>query len=156
MCWQAQRFSADLGVPVYQPGSIQLPNVVPFRDKIRIRQTPLSLFSVGRDKELLRLREDLIVSNSDLRVRSLTPEEAEAPARSSGARLWIFCSSIELPKLVYLACSIRRYSPASRLLLLKGSRPPGFEDSLFHNILSASADTIESFLDAVSSLVLAV
>lgn len=124
------------------------------RDVLQLREFPLSIFSVGRDPELLRQREHLINSRSDLRICSLTPEEAEAPARSGEAHLWIFCSSIELPKLAYLASSVRRYSAGSRLLLFKGVRRPGFEDSLFHWILGAD-DDFEDFLAAVSSLALA-
>lgn len=129
-------------------------NIAPVKDKVGVRNSPLSIFSVGRDKELLRLRERSIASRSDLQVRSFSPEEAEAPARGPGAHLWVFCSSVELPRLVYLACSIRRYSPDSRLLLLKNSRQSGFEDSLFHWVLPAS-DGIEALLDAISTLAVA-
>jgi hypothetical protein len=108
---------------------------------------------VGRDKALLQSREEIILSRSDLRIRTLTPEDAEAPARAADPRVWIFCSSIELPKVVYLACSVRRYSPASRLLLIKKADRPAFEDSLFHRATSAG-EGIESFLDAISCLAL--
>ncbi|MGC2635587.1 MAG: hypothetical protein WA294_00300 [Acidobacteriaceae bacterium] len=100
---------------------------------------------------LLQSREEIILSRSDLRIRTLTPEDAETPARDTDPRVWIFCSSIELPKVVYLACSIRRYSPASRLLLIKKVERPAFEDSLFHRVIPA-AEGIDSFLDAISSL----
>jgi hypothetical protein len=108
---------------------------------------------VGRDKALLQSREEIILSRSDLRIRTLTPEDAETPARAADPRVWIFCSSIELPKVVYLACSVRRYSPASRLLLIKKADRPAFEDSLFHRATSAG-EGIESFLDAISCLAL--
>lgn len=119
-----------------------------------MRHFPLSIFSVGRDQELLRQRERIIAARSDLRVRSLTPEEAEDPARGTTPHLWIFCNSIEVAKLVYLACSIRRYSPDSRLLRLKGALQNSFEDSLFHWVLPAS-EGIDSFLKAVSTLAVA-
>ncbi|HEX4066742.1 MAG TPA: hypothetical protein VHZ09_12025 [Acidobacteriaceae bacterium] len=89
-----------------------------------------------------------------MRIRSLTPEEAETPARCSDAHLWVFCNTIELPKLAYLASSVRRYSAGSRLLLFKGGRRPGFEDSLFHWILGAD-DDFEDFFAAVSNLAVA-
>lgn len=119
-----------------------------------MRHFPLTIFSVGRDQELLRQRERIIAARSDLRVRSMTPEEAEAPARGTTPHLWIFCDSIEIAKLVYLACSIRRYSPNSRLLRLKGALQSSFEDSLFHWILPAS-EGIDPFLQAVNTLAVA-
>ena len=125
----------------------------PWKDKVLRRQPPLSAISVGRDKEILRVREDFLSSRSDLRVRSADPEQAETAARAAASRLWIFCYTVELPKLVYLACSIRRYSVGSRLLLLSGSREPGFEQSLFHRTIRA-CDGLEGFLDAVNSLAL--
>jgi hypothetical protein len=97
------------------------------------------------------MREDLIVSRSGLRVRSVTPEQAEMSAHSSGARLWIFCFSIENPKLVYLACTVRRYSERSRLLLIRGSRPPSFEEALFHRTIP-NCDEPQDFLEAISAL----
>jgi hypothetical protein len=48
-------------------------------------------------------RELLIRSRSDLVIRSLVPEEAEADARGAKEYLWIFCSTVELPKLMSLA-----------------------------------------------------
>jgi len=84
----------------------------------------------------------------------MTPEEAEALARGRTPHLWIFCNSVEIAKLVYLACSIRLYSPDSRLLRLKGALHSSFEDSLFHWILPAS-EGIDSFLQAVSTLAVA-
>jgi hypothetical protein len=119
-----------------------------------VRHFPLSIFSIGRDRELLRQRERIIAGRSELRVRSLSPEEAEAPARGTTPHLWIFCNSVELAKLVYLASSIRRYSAGSRLLRLKGSLQSSFEDSLFHWVLPAS-EGIEPFLKAVSTLAVA-
>ena len=125
----------------------------PWKDKVPQRQNPLSVVSVGRDKALLRVREDIIISRSDLRVRSVDPEQAEMLARAAGSRLWIFCFTVELPKLVYLACSIRRYSSGSRLLMLSGLREPGFEESLFHRTIRP-LDGPEGFLNAVSTLAL--
>ncbi len=121
---------------------------------ISLGEFPLSILSVGRDPELLRERERTISSRSDLRIRSLTPEEAEAPARSGETHLWIFCSTVELPRLAYLASSVRRYSARSRLILFKGGRQAGFEDSLFHWIFRAG-DDLECFLAAVSRLAVA-
>lgn len=126
---------------------------IPHTDRILSRSIPRPILLVGRDKALLQSRQEIILSRSDLRIRALTPEDAEAAARAADERVWIFCSSIELPKVVYLACSVRRYSPASRLLLIKRVDRPAFEDSLFHRVIPA-AEGIESFLDALSSLAL--
>ena len=98
------------------------PVLVSRKDRIVRRAEPLSVISVGRDQTLLRIREDLIVRRSDLRVRSVDPEQAEDLARSSEARLWIFCFTIELPRLVYLACSVRQCSAHSKFLRLRGPR----------------------------------
>lgn len=121
----------------------------------RVGSAPLSVLSVGRDPEILRRRERVIASQSDLSVRSLTPEEAERWARSPEARLWIFCSTIELPRLVHLACCVRRYSPASRLLLMEGARAPGFELSLFHRAIPP-LEGPDFLVNAVSHLAVAV
>lgn len=130
-------------------------NVVafPHRDKILSRSIPRPILLVDRDKALLQSREEIILSRSDLRIRTLAPEDAEEAAHSAEERVWVFCSSIELPKVVYLACSVRRYSPASRLLLIKKVDRPAFEDSLFHRAVPAS-EGIESFLDAITGLAL--
>ena len=123
------------------------------RDQARVRAFPLSILSVGRDRELLRQREEAIRSRSDLPVRSMTPEEAESLTRSPKGYVWIFCASIELSRMVYLACSVRRYSRESRLVL-DGARKVGFERSLFHRIVRAE-DPEETLLDAVSCLAVA-
>lgn len=130
---------------------VEFPGVPAARDKAHVRPGPLEILSVGRNPEILRLRERVIVSRSDLKVLSLTPDEADRWARSSRARLWIFCSTVELPKLVSLACNVRRHSPDNRLLLLQGARTPGFERSLFHRVIRPLERT-GVLLDAVSDL----
>jgi hypothetical protein len=132
---------------------LELPRVDSRRDKICARSSPLRILSVGRDAELLLHRERAIREHSDLSVRSLSPEEAEKFARSEEPRLWIFCGSIEISRLVYLACSVRRYSRHSRLVL-DSARPAGFESTLFDCILRSGQET-DALLEAVSRLVLA-
>lgn len=122
-------------------------------DSVCARSSPLSILSVGRDPEILARRERVITSDSALTVRSMNPEQAESWARAPEAYLWIFCRTVELPRLVYLASSVRRYSPASRLIVVQGSRVPGFEASLFHHIVAPGEET-EVFLDAVTRLAL--
>lgn len=124
------------------------------RDR-RPRPTPLAIISVGRDPEILRRRENVLSSQSGLSVRSLTPEEADKWARSPEPRLWIFCSSIELPRLVHLASMVRRHSPSSRLLLMEGARASGFELQLFHKAIPP-LEGPDFLLDTVNHLAIAV
>lgn len=125
------------------------------RDRMQVQAAPLTIVSVGRDPEVLRRRESVLSSQSDLSVRSVTPEDAERWARSSEPHLWIFCSTIELPRLVHLASTVRRYSPSSRLLLMEGARRPGFELQLFHRAIPP-LEGPEFLLMAVSHLAVAV
>lgn len=140
---------------------MSLHNVIEFRqpkvhrDKTHVRSAPLSILSVGRNPEILRTRQRVLTVNSDLDVRSMTPEEAEPWARATAPRVWIFCSSIELPRLVHLACTVRRYCPESRLLLLEGPRDPGFAITLFHRVLQP-LEGPDVLLEAVSHLAVAV
>jgi hypothetical protein len=127
---------------------LEFPNIGSRQDKVCARLSPLSVLSVGRDPELLLRRERILREHSDLSIRSMNPEEAEKWARSASPRLWIFCGSIEISRLVYLACSVRRYSRHSRLVL-ESARPPGFEASLFDGIIR-SGEGAEALLEAVS------
>jgi hypothetical protein len=113
----------------------------------------LAVISVGRDEELLELRKQ-ILTEVGVDVRSVSPERAEGYARSSQPRLWIFCSSVELSSLIYLASSVRRYSPQSKLVLLSGLNSAKFEAPLFHRILSPFTG-IDVFLKTVDELSLA-
>jgi hypothetical protein len=117
------------------------------------RSSPLSVISVGRDRELLRSRERIIREHSELSIRSMSPEEAEGWVRCDKPRLWIFCGSIEISRLVYLACSVRRYSRHSRLVL-DSLRPAGFESSLFDGIVRSGREA-EALLEAVSRFAVA-
>ena len=53
--------------------------------------------------------------------------------------MWVLCGSIEEETLVYLACTVRRYSAASRLFLAEWARPSGAERCLFHRVLELNA-----------------
>ena len=106
----------------------------------------LPIVSVGRDGALLGSRRRAL-QPAGLEVTSLAPEEAEAMAHETQARLWILCGTVEPSTLVYLACAIRRHSPKSRLLLVEHRIPAGTESSLFHQILPQ--DSNASLLTAV-------
>jgi hypothetical protein len=125
------------------------------RDRVCTRTSPLEVFSVGRNPEILKRRQRAIANRSQLSVRSLTPEEAEKVVRDGAARLWIFCSTVELGTLVHLACCVRRHSPASRLLLMRGVRGAGFEATLFHRVVPIMEGS-ETLMEAVSQLAVAV
>ncbi len=71
---------------------------------------------------------------------SLAPEQAEFPAHDGKPRVWVLCGSVEEASLVYLACTVRRYSPVSRLLLVEWLRPAGAERCLFHRVLERGTD----------------
>jgi hypothetical protein len=120
-------------------------------NNLYISPASLSILSVGRDREILERRERMIAGRSDLTVRSMPPEEAEANARDPRKRLWIFCSTVELPKLMYLASSIRRYSPNSRLLVVDRYQLPRFALTLFHRSVCAF-DEVDTLLEAVSQM----
>lgn len=119
-----------------------------------VRTEPRPIISVGRDTKLLSLREKAITGASDLAVQSLAPEDADAVLRRSGPALWIFCQTIEFPRLIFLAWSVRRSNPEHKLLLLQGARPVTIERSLFHQVLPP-AHSMESLLDAISDLTIA-
>jgi hypothetical protein len=114
------------------------------------RVAGLPVVSVGRDPVLLRLREQ-ILSEANVAVLSLSPEEAEPEARMSQPRLWVFCSTVEFTQLIYLACNVRCFSPESRLLLLQGMRPVGSEARLFHRILDPE-ESIDNMLRIIIRL----
>jgi hypothetical protein len=125
------------------------------RDQFKVRPSPRAILLVGREPELLRRREGVIAAQSDLTVQSMTPEEANRWMRSENPHVWVFCNTIELSMLVHLACAVRRYSPGSRLLLMEGARPPGFEKALFHWSIRPT-DGPETLREAVSHLAVTV
>jgi hypothetical protein len=108
------------------------------------------VISVGKDKQILHMRAKLLI-HGGYSVRSMAPEDAETDARSPTRCVWIFCSSVDLAQLIYLACSIRRYSHSSRLLLIEGSRPIKFEAALFHRVLK-DEDGGSTLIAAVSEM----
>lgn len=112
---------------------------------------PLRVVSVGSEDGLLKLREQVIIAGTGLEVRSLLPEDAEELAHSSESMVWIFCSTVMLGPLVYLASAVRRYSPESRLVLLEGTQPLGYEVALFHRILDPIRD-VELLIETIREL----
>jgi hypothetical protein len=116
-----------------------------------LRLVPRPVISVGSDPELLRLRHQVITSQSGLTVRSITPEQADPWTTQPEPHLWVFCHTVKVTQLVNLACRVLRFSPESRLVLLEGSERTGFEASLFHVVIRPS-DGVEDFLEALATL----
>jgi hypothetical protein len=65
----------------------------------------------GRDEELLRLRA-MVVSAAGYTVHSLTPDQATGELKKAqGARVWVFCHTLEFYELALLALAIRKERP---------------------------------------------
>jgi hypothetical protein len=110
----------------------------------------LPIVLVGNDRRLLDLLER-VINGRGLTVQSLTPGEADELAHSSYPRVWVFCNTEGRSSLLYLASTVQRYSPDSRLVLLEGPWPLGHEAALFHRILDPSRN-VNSLLDALREL----
>ncbi len=75
---------------------------------------------IGRDEELLRLRA-MVISSAGLTVHSMTPDQATRELKSAeGARVWVFCHTLEFYELALLAVAIRKERPSDKLLRLTG------------------------------------
>jgi hypothetical protein len=81
------------------------------------------------------------IEGAGIPARTCSPEQAEGLAHDTCPRVWIFCGSVEMDTLVYLAGSLRRYSPQSRLLLLEWNAPAGVEGALFHRVLDETENS---------------
>jgi hypothetical protein len=153
----SQGNAVELGQPLRAGTSMRSDNVIRFRspwgghDRAHVRSTPLPIICVGRDPGILRLRLNFIQLHSDLAVRSLTPEEADRWIHRPEPHVWVFCYTVELPRLVYLACRILRFSPESRLTLIEGAHRIGFESTLFHLVIRR-ADGTDAFLEGLIHL----
>ena len=72
-------------------------------------------------------------------------------ARRPGKHLWMFCATVEYSQAMYLACSVRRCSPESRMLLLKEEALREIEKPLFDEVVRMPA-SMESIVSAVRRL----
>lgn len=99
-----------------------------------LQSLPLPVISVGRDRSLLVFRQHAL-DDAGIPARTMLPEEAERLVHDQHPRVWLFCASIEISTLIYLACAIRRNSPGSRLLLVERCDVAGIERSLFHQVI---------------------
>jgi hypothetical protein len=99
-----------------------------------LQSLPLPVISVGRDRSLLVFRQHAL-DEAGIAARTMLPEEAERLVHDPHPRVWVFCASIEISTLIYLACTVRRNSPGSRLLLVERCDVAGIERSLFHQVI---------------------
>jgi hypothetical protein len=94
---------------------------------------------IGRDEELLRLRA-MVISSAGLTVHSITPDQAARELkRAEGARVWVFCHTLEFYELALLAVAIRKERPLDKLLRLTGlsdiRQLPGLFDELLEPVM---------------------
>lgn len=112
---------------------------------------PNILLQIGRDDELLRLRA-MVISSAGYAVHSMTPDQAAAEVRRpGGARVWVFCHTLEFYELTLLAVAIRRLRPADKLLRLAGLNDVGQAPGLFHESLQP-AEGVDELLRVVADL----
>ena len=113
--------------------------VIPFINRSNSRRQnadrPQTVFQIGRDQELLRLRAK-IISCAGYTVQSMTPDQVPAEVRkASGPRVWVFCHTLDSYELALLAVAIRNRHPADKLLRLTGLNDIGQAPGLFDELL---------------------
>jgi hypothetical protein len=106
---------------------------------------------IGRDEELLR-RRAMVISSAGLTVHSMTPDQATRELkRAEGARVWVFCHTLEFYELALLAVAIRKERPSDKLLRLTGLNDirevPGLFDELLEPVMG-----VDDLLRLVSAL----
>ncbi|HEX3661493.1 MAG TPA: hypothetical protein VHU89_08670 [Acidobacteriaceae bacterium] len=117
------------------------------RQSVIPSRSPWPVILVGRDRLLLKSRQT-VMERRGIAVQPMSPEQAEFPAHDGKPRLWAMCGSVEEGALVFLACTIRRYSAGSRLFLVEWKRAAGAERCLFHRVLDRET-TEETLAEAV-------
>jgi hypothetical protein len=96
---------------------------------------PQTVFQIGLDQELLRLRAK-IISCAGYTVQSMTPDQVPAELREArGARVWVFCHTLDFYELALLAVAIRNRHPADKLLRLTSLNDIGQAPELFDELL---------------------
>ena len=129
--------------------------VIPFINRSHSRRQnpdrPQTVFQIGQDQELLRLRAK-IISCAGYTVQSMTPDQVPAELREArGARVWVFCHTLDFRELALLAVAIRNSHPADKLLRLASlndtAQEPGLFDELLEPILG-----VEELLRVVAAL----
>jgi hypothetical protein len=113
--------------------------VIPFKNRSNSRRQnaggPQTVFQIGRNQELLRLRAK-IISCAGYTVQSMTPDQVPAELREArGARVWVFCHTLDSHELALFAVAIRNSHPADKLLRLTGLNNIGQAPGLFDELL---------------------
>ncbi len=112
---------------------------------------PQMVVQIGRDEELLRLRAR-IISSAGYTVHSMTPDEATAEVRkANGARVWVFCHTLEFYELALLAVAIRSSRPDDKLLRLNRLHDIGHAPGLFDEFLEP-VNSVDDLLRVVADL----
>jgi hypothetical protein len=119
------------------PGRV-IPFLVPVDPPSAGAEQPNIVVQIGRDEELLRLRAK-VISSAGYTVHSMTPDQATGELKKAqGARVWVFCHTLEFYELALLAVAIRRERPADKLLRLTGlndiRQVPGLFDELLEPV----------------------
>jgi hypothetical protein len=129
--------------------------VIPFINHSNSRRQsidrPQTVFQIGRDQELLRLRAK-IISCAGYTVQSMTPDQVPAEIRkTSDPCVWVFCHTLDFYELALLAVAVRNGHPEDKLLRLASlndtSQAPGFFDEVFEPIMG-----IDELLRVVAAL----
>jgi hypothetical protein len=98
-------------------------------------EPPQTVFQIGRDQELLRLRAK-IISCAGYTVHSMTPDQVHAEIRQAcGPKVWVFCHTLDFYELALLAVAIRDAHPADKLLRLTSLNDTGQAPGLFDELL---------------------
>ena len=106
---------------------------------------------IGRDEELLQLRAK-VMSSAGLTVTSMTPDRAPGELkRIQGARVWVFCHTLEFYELALLAVAIRKERPTDKMLRLTGlnhlKQVPGLFDEVLEPVVG-----VDELLKVVAEL----
>jgi hypothetical protein len=122
------------------------PGVPGGQNRTPLLHLPLTILFVGRDGNLLKMRREALSRRLRLRAWSGTPEQARSWSQSSDPHLWVFCSTVEVQELIFLAGRIRRFSPRSRLVLMEDAHASGPEAVLFNRVVR-SQDGIDGLCE---------
>jgi hypothetical protein len=119
------------------PGRV-IPFLVPVDPPYSAAEAPSIVVQIGRDEELLRLRA-MVISSAGYTVHSMTPDRATAELKKAeGARVWVFCHTLEFYELALLAVAVRKERPTDKLLRLTGlndsRQVPGLFDELLEPV----------------------
>ncbi len=130
-----------------------IPFIDPSNSRFQDTERPQTIFQVGRDQELLRLRAK-IISYAGYTVQSMTPDQAPVEIRETrGPRVWVFCHTLDFYELALLAVGIRNAHPADKLLRLTGLNDTGQAPGLFDGLLEPIMG-VDELLRVVAALAL--